>query len=283
MTASPCAFTTLLVAALLGAGLFMPERALGDEKPVCVRIGHRGAPTLAPENTLASVRAALKVGVDGVEFDVWPTADRKMIVLHDDRLQRTTDGGNARVPEKTLAELRQLDAGSWGPWADGKFAGEKLPLPEEMVRQAFRGGAFPVVHLKDGKLIPDIMRVLAEEKALRRAVIFCFEYPAMKRLAKEYPHVRKAWLVGKSDFEKIGIQGVVSKAAAVKCDCLAPEAGQVTPALIAACHAAKLPVWTWTVDDPKRMEQLLRMGVDGIVTNVPQALNATLARMREHD
>lgn len=283
MTASPCAFATSLVVALLSAGLFLPGSALGDEKPVCIRIGHRGAPTLAPENTVASVRAALKVGVDGVEFDVWPTADRKMIVLHDDRLQRTTDGGNALVPEKTLAELRQLDAGSWGPWAGGKFAGEKLPLPEEMVRQALRGGAFPVVHLKDGKLIPDIMRVLAEEKALRRAVIFCFEYPAMQRLAKEYPHVRKAWLVGKSDFQKDGIQGVVSKTVAVKCDCLAPEAGQVTPALIAACHAAKLPVWTWTVDDPRRMERLLRMGVDGIVTNVPEKLNATLTRMKKHE
>jgi glycerophosphoryl diester phosphodiesterase len=105
----------------------------------------------------------------------------------------------------------------------------------------------------------------------------------MQRLAKKYPHARKAWLVEKSNFEKDGTQGVVDKAAAAKCDYLAPEAGQVTPALVAACHAAKLPVWTWTVDDPRRMEQLLRMGVDGIVTNVPQLLNATLARMKKTD
>ncbi len=283
MTASPCAFATSAVAALLCVGLFLPASVLGEEKPVCVRIGHRGAPTLAPENTLASVRAALKSGVDGVEFDVWYTADRKMIVIHDDRLQRTTNGGDAPLREKTLAELRQLDAGSWGSWAGGKFAGEKLPLPEEMVHESLRGGAFPVLHLKDGKLIPDIMRVLAKEKALRRAVIFCSEYRAMQRLTREYPQVRKAWLVEKSDFQKDGTQGVVAKAAAAKCDCLAPEAGQVTPSLVAACHAAKLPVWTWTVDDPLRIEKLIRIGVDGIVTNVPQALNATLARMKKQE
>ncbi len=140
-----------------------------------------------------------------------------------------------------------------------------------------------MLHLKQGELIPDVMRMLAKEKAVGRAVIFCFEYPAMQKLAKEYPKVRKAWLVGKSDFETDGTQGVVAKAVAVKCTCLAPEAGQVTPALVAACHAAKLPVWTWTVDDPRRMEQLLRMGVEGIVTNVPPVLNATLARMKKHN
>ena len=160
-----------------------------------------------------------------VEFDVWYTADRKMIVMHDDRLRRTTDGGDALVEEKTLAELRQLDAGSWGPWAGGQFAGEKLPLPEEMVREILRGGAFPVIHLKEGSLIPDIMPILVKQKAVQRAIIFCFEYRAMQRLTKDYPHARKAWLVGKSDFEKAGIQGVVAKALAAKCNCLAPEAG----------------------------------------------------------
>ena len=204
-----------------------------------------------------------------------------MIVLHDDRLGRTTNGGDAPVREKTLAELRQFDAGSWGPWTGGKFAGEKLPLPEEMVHESLRGGAFPVIHLKQSSLIPDVMRVLAEEKAVRRAVIFCSEYRAMQRLGKEYPQVRKAWLVEKADFQRDGTHGVVAKAAAAKCTLLAPEAGQVTPSLVAACHAARLPVWTWTVDDPRHMEQLVRMGVDGIVTDVPGALNATLARMKK--
>lgn len=283
MTASPCALATSALAVLLCAGLFRPDSVLGQEKPVCVRIGHRGAPQLAPENTVASVRAALKTGVDGVEFDVWYTADHKMIVLHDDRLGRTTNGGDVAVRAKTLVELRQLDAGSWGPWKDGQFAGEKLPLPEEMVREILRGGAFPVIHLKDGSLIPDIMPILVKQKAVRRAMLFCFEYRAMQRLTKEYPQARKAWLVGKSDFEKAGIQDVVAKAVAARCNCLAPDHGQVTPALLAACHAAKLPVWTWTVDDPRRMEKLLRMGVDGIVTNAPDQLNATLDRMKKQE
>ena len=228
------------------------------------------------------MRAAVKAGVDGIEFDVWYTADRKMIVIHDDDLRRTTNGGNARVPEQTLAELRQLDAGSWGRWAAGRFAGAKLPLPAEMVREAIRGGAFPVLHIKEAELVPDVMRMLAEEKAVGRAVIFCFEYPAMQKLAKDYPQVRKAWLVDKSNFEKDGIAGVVTKAVRASAISWPPRPDKSRPrwsppATRPNCRCGRGP---WTT--PARMEQLLRMGVDGIVTNDPQLLNATLARMNGH-
>ena len=128
--------------ALLCVGLFLPTSVLGEEKPACVRIGHRSAPTLAPENTLASVRAR----------EDRRRRHRVRRLVHgrpkDDRPSRrsargTTNGGDAPLREKTLAELRQFDAGSWGPWTGGKFAGEKLPLPEEMVHESLRGDEFP--------------------------------------------------------------------------------------------------------------------------------------------
>ena len=124
------------------------------------------------------------------------------------------------------------------------------------------------------------MRVLAAENAVNRAVIFCSDYHAMQTLAKEYPRARKGWLVEKQDFEKDGIQAVVTRAVQARCNVLAPEVSQVTPALVAACHEAKLLLWTWTVDSGAMMEQLIRMGVDGIVTDDPQLLNTTLARLK---
>lgn len=262
---------------LLSVGFLVTGIVWGAEMNACLRIGHRGIPTLAPENTVASVREAIKVGVDGIEFDVKYTADRKMIVIHDGDLKRTTNGGDAKVSDKTLAELRQLDAGSWGPWAGGPFAGQKLPLPEEMVHEIVAGGAFPVVHIAEGSLVPDVVRVLADEKALDRAVIFCFGYDAMERLITECPQVRKGWLVEKSNFDKGGIQGVIAKAVRAKCTILAPAASAVTPELVAACREAKLPLWTWTINEQPQMEQAIGVGVGAIITDAPQRLNAVLA------
>lgn len=279
--ASLIRYATSTATTLLGVGFLMTGIVWGAEMNACVRIGHRGAPTLAPENTLASVREAIKAGVDAIEFDVKYTADRKMIVIHDGDLKRTTNGGEAKVADKTLAELRQLDAGSWGPWAAGPFAGQKLPLPEEMVHEIVAGGAFPVVHIAEGALVPDVVRVLTDEKALDRAVIFCFGYDAMERLITECPQVRKGWLVEKSNFDKDGIEGVVAKAVRAKCNILAPVASVVTPELVAACRAAKLPLWTWTINEQSQMEQAICVGADAIITDAPQLLNATLARRKE--
>lgn len=265
------------IATLFGVGISMIGVVRSDETTSCVRIGHRGAPTLAPENTLAGVREAIKVGVDGIEFDVKFTADHKMIVIHDGDLKRTTNGGDAKVADKTLAELRQLDAGSWGPWANGQFPGEKLPLPEEIVHEIVASGAFPVVHIAEAGLVSDVVRVLAAEKALDRAVIFCFGYDAMEKLVTECPQVRKGWLVEKSNFEKDGIEGVVAKALRAKCSILAPAGSAVTPELMAACRQANLPLWVWTINEQAQMEQAIGVGVDGIITDAPQLLNAVLA------
>ena len=90
-------------------------------------LAHRGGGALAPENTLAGLRLAARLGYAGVEFDVKLTADGHPILMHDPTLERTTDG-KGKVAETTLAAIRALDAGSW---FGGRFAGEKVPTLEE--------------------------------------------------------------------------------------------------------------------------------------------------------
>lgn len=279
--ATPVGRAMPLVAMLLSVGLLMAGTIRADDATAFVRIGHRGVPTLAPENTVASAREAIKVGVDGIEFDVKFTADRRMIVIHDGDLKRTTNGGDVKVADKTLTELRQLDAGSWGRWAGSQFCGEKLPLPEEMVHEIVAGGAFPVVHIAESDLVPDVVRVLADEKALDRAVIFCFDYHAMERLVTECPPVRKGWLVEKSNFEKDSVDGVVAKALQVKCTVLAPAGNAITPELVAACRKANLLLWVWTINEQAQMEQIIDLGANAIITDAPQLLNAVLAGRKE--
>jgi glycerophosphoryl diester phosphodiesterase len=90
-------------------------------------IGHRGAPRETPENTLASFRRAFELGADAIELDVRLSRDGAPIVMHDATLERTTDGADS-VSQRTLAQLKRLDAGSW---FDPKFRGERIPTLEE--------------------------------------------------------------------------------------------------------------------------------------------------------
>ena len=101
-------------------------------------IGHRGASGHAPENTMAAFRLAADFGAGYIETDLQLTRDRRLILLHDDKLQRTTNG-RGPVAGKTFDELRKLDAGSWFPKrvlgkrrAAARFAGERIPAIEEL-------------------------------------------------------------------------------------------------------------------------------------------------------
>src|SRR6478752_234493 len=101
---------------------------LGTSPSPPLTVAHRGLLRHAPENTLANYRACLELRL-GFEFDVQATKDGRLVCIHDDTVDRTTDG-TGRVAELTLAEIRQLDAGSW---FDPMFAGQKVPTVEEVL------------------------------------------------------------------------------------------------------------------------------------------------------
>src|SRR5436309_263912 len=120
-------------------------------------VAHRGASALAPENTLAAFRRALEAGAPAVECDVHLTADGAPIVIHDARVDRTTNG-TGEVASLTLAALRALDAGGW---FDPRFAGERLPTLEETLAIA-AGRSRVFVELKPGGGAALVDRALAE-------------------------------------------------------------------------------------------------------------------------
>src|ERR1700694_1997865 len=110
-----------------------------------VNWGHRGAMSLAPENTLAAFALAREVGADGVEFDVQMSADGELVIIHDQPLGRTPEGGGA-VANHSLAELKQLDAGRW---FDARYAGERIPTLQEVI-DLLGGEMFLNIEIKGG-------------------------------------------------------------------------------------------------------------------------------------
>jgi glycerophosphoryl diester phosphodiesterase len=222
---------------------------------------HRGASAEAPENTLAAFRRALEAGADGIELDVHLSADGVPVVIHDDTLERTTDG-RGPVARSSLAVLRELDAGSWfAP----DFSGEPLPTLEE------------TLHLLAGRLrlnieVKEARAGMAVVELLRQfpqadVVISSFDHGLLARLRRIDPDLPLAVLLDRGDWHR-----ALARAEALHACAFHPYVALVGRPLLAACRHLQLPVYAWTVDAPGRARTLMRAGVAGLFTNDPAGL-----------
>ena len=235
-------------------------------------IGHRGASHEAPENTMAAFQAAVAAGADGVELDVHLTSDGVPVVIHDARVDGTTDG-TGLVNDLSLAEIRRLDAGSrFGDTA--AFAGERVPTLEEVLA-AFGGQLLVNIELK-GQIRPQAVAqreatvgALVRRLALQERVWFSSFKPyslhQMRRVAPEIPcgllysplSLGAAWLLPITPFEA-----------------LHPHLTLAPPAFVKLAHRLGKRVVVWTVDDVVRGTSLLDAGVDALIANDPRAFRA---------
>jgi glycerophosphoryl diester phosphodiesterase len=162
--------------------LVVPVGAADPPRPLVV--GHRGLLHHAPENTLAGFRACLELRI-GFEFDVARSADGRLVCIHDDDLKRTTDG-SGKVAERTLADLRRLDAGRW---FDPKYAGEPIPTVEEILKLVAEHKQHDVLiaaDLKADGVETEVVR-LAESHAILHRLLFIgttIEKPAVRDALK---------------------------------------------------------------------------------------------------
>ena len=238
-----------------------------------LNIAHRGASAAAPQNTLAAFRRAMELGADGVELDVHLSADGVPVVMHNLYVDETTDG-TGQVTDKTLAELKELDAGSkFAP----EFAGERIPTLAE-VFEALEGKLLVNVELKDispkgvGLEAPvvEVVRRHGMEKKVLFSSFNPFTLRRMRPLAWDVPsgllyahdlaiYLRRAWLAPLTPHEGRH-----------------PDFEMVDKRLVKWCHTRKLRVNVWTVDEPGEMRRLTALGVDGIITNKPNVLRQIL-------
>ncbi len=222
-----------------------------------LKIGHRGAAGYEPENTLRSFRKAIELGVDMVELDVRRTKDGKFVVIHDDTVDRTTQGSGA-VAEMTLAEIMELDAGR----------GEKIPTLDEVLNLV-GGKAGMDIEVKDPGTGQAIGQFLTDRLACdAKSDDFIISSFLPRELVVEYypRNVRRLLLVKECSADSIraavtlGVWGI------------GPKAELVDKDFVKAAHDAGLKVLPWTADEPILIHQLKALGVDGIFSNFPDRL-----------
>lgn len=239
-------------------------------------IAHRGARDVAPENTLAAFEAAIEADADGIELDVARCATGEIVVIHDDTLDRTTNGSGA-VAETPFYTLRALDAGAWfGP----AFAGQRVPTLQEVL-DLFGHRVRINIEIKGRALkgdgIEDEIAEMVEARKLRDEVIISsFNPAALLRMRRAAPDLRRALLYA-PDMPLYLAQPV--SAPLVWPNALHPHFSQVNAAMLRAVRQLGLRVNVWTVNDCAEMERLITLGVDGIITDHPAQLR-TLLRSR---
>jgi glycerophosphoryl diester phosphodiesterase len=231
-----------------------------------LRIGHRGAAGTHPENTLASFRHAVTLGVDGIECDVHRTADGHLVVIHDPSVDRTTSG-TGLIMALSLAEIQSLDAGSWKGAA---FAGERVPTLRQVLNE------IPVsvklfIEMKAGSqyypgIEEELLALLREENSLDRAQISSFDHQALHRLHQINPTVPLGMLTASNLLDPIGM------ARAIGATALHPTWEWVSSNLVEAAHQAGLPVHAWTVNLPLAIQLMKGFGVDGIMSDFPDRI-----------
>ncbi|MEW6227216.1 MAG: glycerophosphodiester phosphodiesterase [Bacillota bacterium] len=230
-------------------------------------LGHRGASDVAPENTLAAFQAGLDVGVDGFELDVQLSSDGELVVIHDERADRTTSG-KGWVKDMTLAELKKLDAGSW---FNPKFAGERIPTLGEVLELVADRCALINVEIKSGVVLypgieAKIISLLKKFHAIDKTVLSSFNHFSLRTAKVIDPAVKTGVLY---------MEGLVDPwvyAKQVPADALHPAFYAVVPEIVKGAHAGGLTVNTWTVDKPDDMRRMIACGVDAVITNCPKVM-----------
>ena len=235
-------------------------------------IAHRGASGVAPENTLAAFRKAVELGAGFIETDLQLSRDARLVALHDDTLERTTNGRGS-VSSKTLQELRGLDAGSWFRTphheAAPSFAGERIPTIEEVL--AFGREHEIGLHLEVKATGPSgaehaIVGALRVSGEIPRSVVLSFSPSVLRRVRQLEPLVMTGFLFSDR------LSSPVATAVEVGARQLLPRTDRVTRELVTEAHAHDLKVVAWTADTPEEMRKLISAGVDGIITDYPDRL-----------
>jgi glycerophosphoryl diester phosphodiesterase len=223
-------------------------------------IGHRGAATYAPENTLASFRRARELGVSWVEFDV------RLTVLHDDTIDRTTDGSGA-AGEMLLEEIAAYDAGSW---FDAGFAGERIPTFEETIDLLEELGLGANIEIKpDAGVAVETAEAVCQilktmwPAALPTPLISSFVYEAVETAYRAAPALPRAMLFTTVPDDWRGIAEAI-EATTINCD-----HARLTPTRAKEIRAAGYPLLAYTVNHGGRAQELFGWGVSAVFTDTP--------------
>jgi glycerophosphoryl diester phosphodiesterase len=267
----------------------MPHPYFDISKPIV--LGHRGAAGVAPENTLLAFERGLELGAQVIESDVHLTRDGVPVLIHDETVDRTTDG-RGPVAELSLVELRELDAGAHfttDECANFPFRNQGIRVPS--LEEAFE--LLPAARFNleikgaEPKLVTEVVELVRSRDREALTLLTAGEDAVMASIRAELERTGATPALGASVSDILEFIRSAPRAQAPASDSMALQiptefGGRplITSQLLEHCHAHGVQVHAWTINLESEIEALLDLGVDGIVTDFPGRMAKLVARRR---
>jgi glycerophosphoryl diester phosphodiesterase len=235
-------------------------------------IAHRGFSGSAPENTLSAFRKAIEIGADMFELDVLLSRDGKVVVIHDETLDRTTSG-TGKVADYSLAELAELDAGTW---FSSDFRGESIPtlaevleLAKEKILVNVEIKTEAVTNKARGGIVEKVLNLVRGSGMEDQVVISSFDPRALAQSRELDPSFHTASLFNRQLQKGMSPREVMDEVGS-RGFSLSHEI--INASIVEECHRLGRPVAVYTVNEVEKMKELIELGVDALFTDHPDRL-----------
>jgi glycerophosphoryl diester phosphodiesterase len=227
-------------------------------------IGHRGACGYEPENTILSFKKALQLGVDIIEFDVRKSLDGKLVIIHDATVNRTTNGTGA-VADMTFEQLRKLDAGK----------GQQIPTLQEVLDFVERKVRVNV-EIKAVDAVSELANIVHDyitKKGWRPTdfLISSFHFSALQEFHQLMPTIQLMLLFSKIPNNRLELVH------SIPVQMVAISAVSISKKIVDQMHSNNISVIVFTINDPKEIEHMKDLGVDGICSNYPDRVKRVVS------
>jgi len=237
--------------------------------------GHRGAAGHAPENTLISFSKALEMGCDGIELDVHLSKDNEIIVCHDERVDRTTDGIGF-IKDLSTKEIKSLDAGKW---YRGDYHGQSIPTLEEVIELIGDKNIMINIELKSGPIIykgieERVVEFINKYGLKDRVIVSSFNHYSLYAI-KQFDNGIKTGALYMA-----GLYNPWEYASIMKADAIHPYFFSVNADIVKGCIEKGIMVNPYTVNDEKYLSLMAQMGVSGIITDFPDIARKIVDQMQ---
>lgn len=228
-----------------------------------VNYAHRGASAYAPENTMASFRKALQLGANGIELDLQRTKDGKIVIFHDKKIDKKSNG-KGKISDYTYKELLDFDFGSW---FDLKFKDEKILLFEDFAKEFLSKKLTFAIELKQEGIERDTLNIIKKYATHDDIYITSFNFNALKNVRMIDSNIKLSWLIE----EKININNI-NKLLEINGTQICPNAENISLDAIELAAKNGLSVRLWGVFNEDIMKKVFNLNIDGMTVNFPDKL-----------
>jgi glycerophosphoryl diester phosphodiesterase len=259
------------VLVILVIGCTLPfSNNVSDYNQKLINIAHRGASGYAPENTFAAFDKAIEMNVDYIELDTQMTKDHELVVIHDSRVDRTTDG-TGYVKDFTLKEIKSLDAGSW---FDEEFEDQRIPTLIEVIEN-YGTKVGLLIEIKNPLLYPgiekkfsDMMKSYLIPENNLDIKVQSFNLKTIEKIKKYLPTIQAGHIVNRLLSYRDLL--TITKSS----DFINLYKYYISGHIVLQAHQLGLKIYAWTVNDLKNLQYLLDLGIDGAIVDYPEIIHS---------